>query len=398
MKASFVIPFYGEQIGGGAETQCRRLAENLSARGVDVEVLTTTLRSLASDWSHNYWDAGTYEINGVPVRRFEVRPVDGWTFARVNRKLVAGEPLTLEEEVDYMNNAVNSDALYRFIGDNQRGRFYFFIPYLFGTSLNGSAVSPAKSFLIPCLHDEGYAYMSVTRRMFDRVSGALFNSRAELRLAQRLYEGLKNTEPILMGEGVDFISGADPERFRKNHGLGDGRFMLYVGRRDEGKNVPLLIDYFRRYKELKPESDMKLVLIGSGAVDIPAEIADDTIDLGFVSRRDKEDAYAAAEFLCQPSVMESFSLVIMESWLCGRPVLVHSGCGPTAEHVNESGGGLAFESFPEFFEAVETLAGEKELACSMGERGRKYVEANYSWNTICARFKRLFAALEELRF
>ena len=41
MKTAFVIPFYGAAIGGGAESQCRMLAENLQKRGVDVEIITT---------------------------------------------------------------------------------------------------------------------------------------------------------------------------------------------------------------------------------------------------------------------------------------------------------------------------------------------------------------------
>ena len=40
---------------------------------------------------------------------------------------------------------------------------------------------------------------------------------------------------------------------------------------------------------------------------------------------------AAASLLCQPSHNESFSLVIMESWLCGRPVLVSSQCAVTKD-------------------------------------------------------------------
>ena len=52
-------------------------------------------------------------------------------------------------------------------------------------------------------------------------------------------------------------------------------------------------------------------------------------DLGFVDIQDKYDITAAATLLCQPSKNESFSIVIMESSLCGRPVLVHEACEVT---------------------------------------------------------------------
>lgn len=398
MKISFVIPFYGADIGGGAETLCRRLAENLVLRGVDVEVLTTTIRGLASDWNKNYYEPGLYDVNGVSTRRFLPRSVDTDVFIPINHKLVRREPISFEEEIAYMENAINSDAMYRYIGDNQKDRFYFFIPYLFGTSLHGSAVAPQKSFLIPCLHDEGYADMKITGKMFDRALGALFLSKAEARLASRLYNGLRHTEKFLLGCGVDRISGADGERFRKNYGLENTPFILYVGRRDKGKNVPLLYDFFARYKKKYPNSPVKLVSIGPESVPVPEEVKDDVLDLGFVSIQDKRDSYAAATVMCQPSLMESFSIVIMESWLCGRPVMVHSDCAVTSEHVKDSGGGFAFGSMAEFSESLNLILDEPAAADEMGERGRAYVEENYTWDKVTGRFLRLMDALKEISF
>ena len=54
---------------------------------------------------------------------------------------------------------------------------------------------------------------------------------------------------------------------------------------------------------------------------------------------------AAASLLCQPSHNESFSLVIMESWLCGRPVLVSSQCAVTKDFAKRSNGGLYFKDY-----------------------------------------------------
>jgi len=398
LKTAFVIPFYGSDIGGGAETQCRRLAENLAERGADVEVLTTTLRDVTSDWSHNYYEPGVYTVNGVTVRRFLVHPSDMNILAPVNRKLMAREPVMIEEEIDYADNAVNSSSLYQFIGDNKKDYVYFFIPYLFGTSLNGAMISPEKSFLIPCLHDEGYANMRITRRMFEEVSGVLFNSRAEMELAKRLHEDLVHTEAILMGEGVDEVDGADGARFREKFNLGADPFIVYVGRRDQTKNTPLLVDYFWRYRKLNPTSNLRLVSMGPGSVPIPDDIAKHTIDLGFVPAADRRDAIAAATALCQPSLMESFSLVVMESWLCGRPALVHSRCAATTEHALNSGAGIPFDTFEEFCAAVDTLIEDPALADEMGRKGGIYVRANFSWDMICGRFMKLIDACERLPF
>ncbi|MBI4666510.1 MAG: glycosyltransferase family 4 protein [Nitrospinae bacterium] len=398
MKVSFVIPFYGANIGGGAENHCRRLAESLTVRGVDVEVLTTTLKDFTSHWNSVYYEAGVYCVNGVTVRRFHPRPVDTDVFVPVNLKIIAGEPITIDEELDYVHNAINSDAMYEFIGNNHKGRLYFFMPYLFGTSLWGSSIVPYKSFLIPCLHDEGYARLEVTKRMFRRVNAALFNSPAEMRLAQNLYGGMPYSEPVLMGEGVDRIEDADGKRFRGKYGMGDTPFILYVGRRDATKNTPLLLEYFTRYITANRKANLNLALIGPGEVDIPEAAAGRVKDLGFVPLEDKKDAYAAATMLCQPSLNESFSLVMMESWWVGRPVLVHKNCEATREHVEKSGGGLAFESFAEFAESVEYILEDPDRAGRMGQAGKAYVESNYTWDIICARFKRFLRMTEELGF
>ncbi|HJM83124.1 MAG TPA: glycosyltransferase family 4 protein [Nitrospinota bacterium] len=398
MKVAFVIPFYGSQIGGGAETQCRRLAENLVSRGFEVEVLTTTLKDLSTNWNHPYHDPGEYIENNVVVRRFVPRKTDTDIFVPVNERIINGEELSLEEEEDYSHNAVNSDAMYQFMAEHKNDYVYFFIPYLFGTSLNGSKIAPEKSFLVPCLHDEGYAKMTVTRKMFQRVNGVLFNSRAEMRLAKTIYRGLPTTESILMAEGVDPVLGADGQRFRAKMRLNDTPFILYVGRRDPGKNTPTLIEYFRRYRKINPSSSLRLILIGPQDIEIPKDEIGYIDDLGFVSLEEKRDAIAASTLLCQPSLMESFSLVIMESWLCGRPVLVHNACEPTREHVHDSGGGLTFDNFPEFYEAVNLLVNNPELATLMGQKGEEYVKANFGWDVICDRFGNLLKSCTELVF
>jgi GT2 family glycosyltransferase len=166
--------------------------------------------------------------------------------------------------------------------------------------------------------------------------------------------------------------------------------MLYAGRRELGKNVPLLIDYFCRYKE-NNDSGLKLILIGSGAVNIPRKYKTEIIDLGFIPKQDKYDAYAAATVLCQPSINESFSIVIMESWLCGTPVLVHADCAVTKDHCIQSNGGLYFSNYEEFEECINFYLDNPELSNKLAENGKKYVKDNYNWAKIVERYKAFFS-------
>ena len=110
-----------------------------------------------------------------------------------------------------------------------------------------------------------------------------------------------------------------------------------------------------------------------------------------VPLQDKYDAYAASELLCNPSKFESFSLIIMESWLCGRPVMVYGGCEVTKGFVSESNGGLYFYDFYEFEACVNYVLDHKETASLMGENGRNYVITNFSWPVIVNKYRDFFA-------
>ena len=169
----------------------------------------------------------------------------------------------------------------------------------------------------------------------------------------------------------------------------DKPFLLYAGRKDRGKNVDLLIQYFRQYRQAK-EADVDLVLIGGGALPVTVSANEGIHDLGFVPVQDKYDAYAAATVLCQPSVQESFSLVLMEGWVAGKPALVHGHCAVTKEHCIRSNGGLYFTNYREFAACVELLMTRSKLAEALGQNGRRYVLQNYHWDTIVARYRALF--------
>lgn len=392
-KIGFVIPWYADGIPGGAEMELREVTGHLHSAGVRLEILTTCVREFSADWSKNYYKEGLDKtVNGITIRRFKVRKRDREAFDSVNARLMAGNEILPEEEETFLREMVNSDDLYEYIGaHHDEYALFVFIPYMFGTTYNGAKICPYKSVLIPCFHDESYAYMSKFRELFPQLAGMIFNARPEAELAERLYGFSKSgTKTITMGIGMDTDITADPGAFREKFGIKD-KFILYAGRKDEGKNVHTLIRYFEEYSKTH-KSDLKLVLIGGGDIDIPAGMILDKkiIDLGFVDRQDKYNALAAAEFLCQPSRNESFSLVIMESWICGRPVLVHEDCAVTRNFVSESNGGLYFSNYFEFEACTDYIINNSNTAWHMGSNGKDYVKRNFDWDVIVDKYKKFF--------
>ncbi|MEI6633671.1 MAG: glycosyltransferase family 4 protein [Chlamydiota bacterium] len=391
-KIAFVVPRYGVQSAGGAEMLAQGVAERLAASGNEVSVLTTCACDHFT-WA-NHYRPGRETIRDVTVHRFPVDPRDAADdFASIQERISRGTAVAPEEEERWIRGSVHSAPLYDFIREN-RDRFgcFIFLPYLFGTTWAGSAVAPEKSLLIPCLHDEPYARLGIFRGMFARVRGILFNSRPERELAARLF-GTEDASAAVAGMGFEARPRYRPERFRRKFGL-KTHFLLYAGRREQGKNTPLLIEYVRTFRKGNPAHPLSLVLLGTGEVRIPPECAGDILDIGYIDEDLKHDGYAASLALCQPSVNESLSIVLMEAWLAGAPGLVNGRCAVTSDHCTRANGGLAFRDYYEFEESLLYLLGHAGLRERLAAGGRRYVEREYSWNAVMKRYDAAFALFD----
>jgi glycosyltransferase involved in cell wall biosynthesis len=389
MKASrfaFVIPRYFEGIAGGAETLMGALAKQLYARGDSVELVATCATDNRT-WS-NALPAGEASVEGLKITRFEVddRNLDRWIPIQI--AIHEGQTVPVDAQLEWMEHSVNSKAMYRYIAQNaHRFDALFFGPYLFGTTFWGSLIAPSKSILIPCLHDESYAYQEVVASMFRQVKGCLFNADPEMHLARSLYGPIRGGsvgmgfEPPALGH-AESLTPFLPE---------SERYILYLGRKETGKNVHLLIDYFIEAKALGfiPQ-DVKLAVLGGGSFDDlhrPNVLQrGDVVDLPHVSELDKQRLIRHALFLCQPSTNESFSIVLMEAWLLGTPVVVHGQCAVTRHHVVESGGGLYFSSVQDFAGVTRHMLSEQGVREQFASRGKAYVCEQYSWAAVLERF------------
>lgn len=388
-KLAFVTPWYGENIPGGAEMELRGIATHLHESGIDVEILTTCVEQFMADWNTDHYEPGIYEETGLTVRRFAVRKRDTNTFNKINEKLMRNIEVSEEEGRTFLQEMVNSTDLYRYIRENKSEYdLFIFIPYMFGTTFYGIKECYDKSVVIPCFHDEAYIYLKPFKEVFEKVQGMIFLAHPEQELAEKTFD-LQNANCKTLGAGVDTDFTCDPEAFRKKFNINEP-FILYAGRKDAGKNVDVLVKYFTEYKKRHKDNNTKLVLIGGGSIGIPSSMKNEIIDLGFVDKQDKYNAYAAAMVMCQPSTHESFSIVVMESWLAKRPVLVHSGCEVTKDFAKRVNGGLYFEDYWEFEGCIEYFENNPEICRQMGLNGREFVLENFAWPAIVRNYTAFF--------
>jgi glycosyltransferase involved in cell wall biosynthesis len=385
MKIAFVTPFFGPGAKGGAEAECRRTAIHLAAAGIDVHILTTCIYSFQHDWRVDHYRAGTTCEDGITIHRFGTESVNNHMFADLNERIIARKDISLEEERQFFAMHINSFDLYRYLDEHRDDYDWFcLIPYLFGMTVRAAQIVQEKSVLIPCLHDEGYANLSMVAEMFKSVAKVVFHAEAERALARRLY-GNMNGRDHLIGEGIDTHATGNGTRFREKYGITEP-FIFYAGRKDEEKNFPVLLRYFSFYKQHN-HNDLKLVVAGPGSLSLSNEMENVVLDLGYVTEEDKLDAYSAADLFCLPSLNESFSIVIMEAWLAETPCLVHEHCAVTREHVVKSGGGLFFSSYGSFECCVNHILKSPEQAATMGHFGRRYVLENFTWSHIVDRYQ-----------
>jgi glycosyltransferase involved in cell wall biosynthesis len=115
--------------------------------------------------------------------------------------------------------------------------------------------------------------------------------------------------------------------------------------------------------------------------------------LGFVSDADKFDVLAASELLVMPSPYESLSMVALEAWALGKPVLASARCDVLVGQCRRSNGGLYYTDGVEFGAALDTLLSEPQTSAALGSHGRRYYEQHYSWPVIERKYLDMFERL-----
>lgn len=391
MNIAFVSPRFPEGgVVGGAETLLRQLARHCVLAGHRVQFLTTCARD------HHTWrneiPPGEKEIDGIRVRYFPVdesRNVE--EFLRIQASISRGHKVSDADQLRWMENSVNSPALIAALRAEAPGLDAVLTgPYLFGLVWNVTLAVPDKTFLVPCLHDEGFAWQPIVREMFTRCRGLLFNSEPERLLARRLYrQEFAGSEVV--GMGLDAFT-ADGDAFARARGIARP-YLLYSGRREPLKGTPLLVDYLRVFHQ-RTGRDIRLVMTGSGTVEVPDDFRDRVVDCGFVSEQDKRDAMAGALAFAHPSTLESFGIVLMEAWLAGTPALVHAAGEVLRHQCEQSGGGLWFRHYPDFEACLLRLLDDEPLRRALGAAGRDFVLREYSWEAVG---RRLFSILGRAR-
>lgn len=387
MKIAIVVQRYGAEINGGAELHARYIAERLS-RHATVEVLTTCAKDYIT-WA-NEWPAGVETVGPVTVRRFPVRrPRNTEDFGR-RSQFVFEKTHSLQDELAWLaSEGPNSPAL---VSHVRRVRddfdWFLFFSARYYHAVHGAMAVPDKAILVPTAERDPAVGLDLIARLCRQVRAVMYNTFEERAMLQAV-SGNQQVPGVVVGVGSEIPARTQPWRFKKKFGI-KRPFAVYIGRIDENKGCKELFDYFERYTREYPRG-LDLVLMGKAVLPVPNHPRIKSI--GFVTDEDKFDGLAAADLLIMPSPYESLSMVALEAWALGRPVLVNGHCDVLRGQVVRSNGGLYYERYEEFAEAMFALEASGPIGAALGRQGREFFRRHYAWPVIERKYLETFDRL-----
>ena len=385
MKVAVAVQRYGADINGGAELHARYIAERL-ARHAQVEVVTTCARDYVT-W-RNERPAGVETVNGIAVRRFPVdRERDPREFGRLSERVFEHRHSIADELAWLRSEGPTSRGLVDYLarGDHD---FVILFSFRYYHAYHAARRVTSKAILVPTAERDPAVGLGIFGPVFRSVRAIMYNSHEERAMIQGA-SGNTGVPGVVVGVGSDVPERTDAQRFRRTFGI-DRPFAIYVGRIDENKGCGELFDYYRRYAAVFPRG-LDLVLIGSAIMPVPDHPR--IHHLGFLDDRDKFDAIAASDLLIMPSYFESLSMVALEAWALGKPVLANGRCDVLKGQCLRSNAGLYYESYEEFAEALFSLESNGPLHARLGRNGREYFAANYAWPVIEGKYLDMFQRL-----
>lgn len=378
-----VVPYYADAWAyGGIPRVASAMARGLAARGHAVTVCTTD----AAD-ARTRVPASPASRDGVDVRIFpnvSNRLAYHWQFftpVGLRRFLRSHAPSFDVAHVHACHNvpgALAATALRR------AG-----IPYV--VSPNGTAPRIERRLTAKLVFDA-----TLGRHLLPGASRVLATSDAEhhqLRAA-----GVAPARIRMLPNPIDlneFERTPDAERFRGEHGLGDARVVLYLGKLTPRKGVDSLV----RALPHVATPDTRLVIAGN---DMGAESAVSraihaagpqarVTRIGLLRGSARLDALAAADVVVYPSRDEIFGLVPLEALLCGRPVVVcdDSGC---AEVIGAVGGGLTvpYGNTRALASAIDDVLADSATWTGRAEDAACRIRRAFSTEEVCGRLESVY--------
>jgi len=367
MKVAVVTVRFGEEIVGGAEKLALEVCRRLSGE-FEFEILTTCAKNYRT-WE-NEFPEGVLKIGGLRTRRFPVKKQRRWKrFGRLSSMMfrlnrVVRLPSRLEKWWLIRQGPFCPQLVSHLRDRSNRYDRVLFITSLYYPTVAGLPPVREKAVLVPTAHDEPAMNFGLYHALMQMPRFILFLSREEKDFVHQRF-GNRHIPFQVAGIGVEI---------RKPAGRSED-FLLYIGRIEPGKNCGELFEFCR-------QTGLPLKAVGSAQMPVP-----DHVEFrGFVDEEEKCELVERCRAVVIPSLNESLSIVALDAWAQGKPVIVHGDSPVLSGHVRRSGGGYIYRNLEEF----KTIVTKVDSAA--GLKGREYVRKYYTWEKILPAYRQALLA------
>lgn len=199
------------------------------------------------------------------------------------------------------------------------------------------------------------------------------------------------------GKSSVIPNGLDLPLYAAQEDRQNGRIVIGMqGRMDEGKDFSVLLDAFSSLRQLRPELDLSLELIGDGPhrQALERSAPEDTVFTGFLGHADLVGRMSQWDVAVLATEGETLSMAVLEAWALGIP-LVASDVPGVGDLICDGSDGVLFEakSPVSLRGKIASLLDDPTLAKKVGAAGRARVQRGYDRRTIWLQYEQLIRRL-----
>lgn len=381
-----IAPVLTNKFVGGAEVVIKDFISILSQSGEYSITVISTKSDSVSDFNNKESSTNSGDFgwgDNVKIIRFKtitpLKKIHRWAHSQYNQS----SGLIMNNLWKY--SGLTGFGLIGYVKKHIDQYDLIYIPhYLYPVSHQLIKHASSKNIVHPFVHDEPALNNINNIKFFQCANSIVVNSDAEKYILDKynipFFCHLKE-----IGNRVDYpvIKNMPNEQndLLNKLGIEPKKYIFYIGRISKMKNVDDLLYW---HKTLLERTSLKvdLVIAGKGDPcgmlgwsDLPAGIK----YAGFISDDEKNILIHHSLAVTQLSILESFSLVVIESWLAKVPVIAHKNCLPIKYNFEKSQNpGFLVGEESEYIKAVESLVFmSKTNYQKLGDKGYEFASKNF---------------------
>ncbi|MEH1827701.1 MAG: glycosyltransferase [Nostoc sp.] len=376
MKILMVIPALGDVYGGTTKIVIE-LAESVAKLGVNVDIVATNANgSTTLDVPLNKW---------ITEKKYRVQYFSYFNF--LDYKFTLSMTRWLFHNVcDYDIVHTNAIFSYPVLAAHLACRFRI-VPYI---------ATPHGMMEPWALAYKGWKkkfYFSFFENpLLQKANAIQMTASTEARHISTL--DLK-TPLVFVSNGInstDFESLPNPELFYEQFSNTRNKILIiFLGRIDPKKGLDLLATAFAKAHEKFPETH--LIVAGPDNTGFlptaesyfsEAGCKDAVTFTGMLTGPIKYAALAAANIYVAPSYSEGFSMSVLEGMATGLPCVITTGCN-FPEAAESQAASVVDINADQIANALISLLQDPIQAKNMGDRARKFILENYTWDSVASK-------------